>query len=441
MQRVPVLLLFFLLGFCDAARAAQVVAVSGGEVRVEGLEYGAEPGEVLEAYVGKDPCALLQVTAGRARKEAFCHVLAGEVRTGAPVAPLAPPPQRVALLTDEPAGPAATELKALYPGSITVLGPEGRGLEPSRFDVAVSVLYRAASLALFRFATVEAFAAAGRTALIGLPEYASRRGVGVDEYRGRELPRVRCVRTDPVLAGIGLGDEIAWCGQEGELYTQQRLTALPPGAEALLVSAGPDAGVVALVEKVGERGGQMVAIDLVSPKGMPGRDPGARWKWVPLANVSSRGMRFARALPGLVDPPFLSERLQALVRRFGDRLALEDGTGEPLTCLRFGERGRPLMMVVADAADPPSAAALLRLAEVLATPSDYPHVRWLAERFSVLMVWATGALFRDDVGSAALRDLLTAEPVAGVLLVQHSLAGTEWELVRPHPGAAADSTL
>ena len=173
-------------------------------------------------------------------------------------------------------------------------------------------------------------------------------------------------------------------------FVRASLPDAPPGAEPLLVSSGPNGGVVGLVEPVGERGGFLVALDLQSPNGRAGSEPGAYWKWVPLGNAVAQRVRFARALcPPLSDEEIL-RRVDALVARYpsGWRRTLgADDAGKPIHALRLG---RP--------ETPPSSSRRARAAPLGEQPcpvatgggaSDLqadPRPQWLLQRFCVLLV-------------------------------------------------------
>lgn len=434
--------IFVLLSLLAAAprpaAAAHVRQSSADEVLVDRLAAPGAVGALLEVQEQGSVCGLLMVTATPGEGRGRCRLVAGSAPPGAGVTPITPPGARVALLTDRPRGVIATELKALFPTGITVLGPEGRGLDPAHFDAAVVALYEPASLTFLRFAAIEAFAAAGRPAFVGLTEYASRRGLAVRAYReGVPPPPVRCARTHPVLAGLSLGDVVEWYGRDRDDFVRASLPDAPPGAEPLLVSTGPNGGVVGLVEPVGERGGFLVALDLQSPNGRAGSEPGAYWKWVPLGNAVAQSVRFARALcPPLSDEEIL-RRVDALVARYPERLAKEtlgaDDAGKPIHALRLGQAGNPTFVIEAGArgADWVNSHALLRLAEVLATPQADPRPQWLLQRFCVLLVPAAGVP----------RPLLTREPVIGWVRFHTGEGEDGWQMLQPGPEASPDAPL
>lgn len=388
---VPVLLIgLWLVLAAWPASAAYVSRVTATRIEVERLPRHTTPGSFLQAGPEGAPRGYLRIVEIRGRR-AQCRLVAGTVRPGDETEPIASRPVRLALLTDNPQAPTVAELRTLFPG-VTLLGPEGRGLDASRFDAAISLLYHPESLPLFRFAAMAAFASAGRPVFMGLPEYASRRGISIAVDR-REIPhRVRCARTHPLLAGLAVGDELHWHGREGGSYVQRRLAAVPDGASPLLVPMGSARGAVAVVEEVGRRGGFIAAFDFILPNGQPGVDPGATWKWLPVGNTLHRSIRFARALAQRQSYEELVERMRDLERRFPGRVALQplgnDAEGTPIFALRLGDASRPAFLIQASihGAEWVNTAALLRLAEVLATPQDDPRPRWILAHFAVLLV-------------------------------------------------------
>ncbi|HOJ21209.1 MAG TPA: M14 family metallopeptidase [Armatimonadota bacterium] len=389
--RVPALLIGLWLALAAwPASAAYVSRVTATRIEVERLPRHTEPGSFLLAGPETAPRGYLRVVEVKGRR-AQCRLVAGTVHPGDETEPIASRPVRLALLTDNPQAPAIAELRTLFPG-VAILGPEGRGLDASRFDAAISLLYHPESIPLFRFAAMAAFASAGRPVFMGLSEYASRRGISVSVDRQEAPHRVRCARTHPLLAGLAVGDELHWHGREGSGYVQRRLTAMPEGASPLLVPVGSARGAVAVVEEVGRRGGFIAAFDFISPNGQPGVDPGATWKWLPVGNALHRSIRFARSLAQRQSYDELVERMRDLERRFPGRVALQplgnDAAGTPIFGLRLGDVSRPAFLIQAGihGAEWVNTAALLRLAEVLATPQDDPRPRWILAHFSVLLV-------------------------------------------------------
>jgi hypothetical protein len=337
------------------------------------------------------------------------RVVAGRAERGAEARLPQPIPTRVGYLGSPDAGRVEQQLKILCPGRVRVL-ESADGLERSQFDAVVVT-------AKVPKAPIEAFVAAGGTAIVDLGPYAAWSDRKPEAVRSTSDLAVKCVGRSPATRGLAAGQAFEFFGlvsddstvaksdehaKEGTKAVAEQsadapkfrvcraLPAVPDGGTVLLELA--DGGLpVAVEHTIGK--GRLLAIDLLSPNGEPGYDAGSILHWLLPGNLLARGVRYSRALSNRQSHEEYRQRQEALAARLPEPWRREavgtDSGGTTIWRFRHGPMDRPQFLYVGaiHAGEWLNPHLLLDFIEYLADPpADDYRARWLKRHFTLVFI-------------------------------------------------------
>ena len=164
----------------------------------------------------------------------------------------------------------------------------------------------------------------------------------VRSHQVAKPPAMRITAVAPWMPGLEVGHELPWFGKEGDRFTQRSLPAdgLPDGARVLAVST-LDQGPILLEEELPD-GRRLVALDLESPNGKAGYDPGSKLKWFFIARALDSKAFYGRHVPRRLTVEEYTQQLRDLAdqRRARDARGDRQGSaGDPIFGSRWA-RGR-----------------------------------------------------------------------------------------------------
>ena len=280
------------------AGAARVSGEQEGMLQVKGGKLPEGPVEIRQegavtGFARVDPEGTARLVLGRAPKDAEIH-------------PIAMPEPRV-LLVAPPDHPAAKEAGVLF-GAGMVLASSQPAPEA---DAAL----------LLQLPETNAPLPKARTLFLSLDAYAALRGLEVRSHQVAKPPAMRITAVAPWMPGLEVGHELPWFGKEGDRFTQRSLPAdgLPDGARVLAVST-LDQGPILLEEELPD-GRRLVALDLESPNGKAGYDPGSKLKWFFIARALDSKAFYGRHVPPTVEE--YTQQLRDLADQHAGRDAAE----------------------------------------------------------------------------------------------------------------------
>ncbi len=403
-----------------AADTVRVVSVDGPMVQVAPPPVDLPPGAILEVKRGEELLGLMQAqqpeaAAKQAAEESSSEVslvfriVAGRADRGAEARLPQPIPTRVGYLGSPDAGRVEQQLKILCPGRVRVL-QSADGLERSQLDAVVVT-------AEVPKAPIEAFVAAGGTAIVDLGPYAAWSDRKPETVRSTSDLAVKCVGRSPATRGLAAGQAFEFFGlasddstvaksdegaEEGTKAVAEQsadapkfrvcraLPTVADGGKVLLELA--DGGLPVAVEHVIGHG-RLLAIDLLSPNGEPGYDAGSVLHWLLPGNLLARSVRYSRALSTRQSHDEYMQRQEALAARLPDPWCREavgtDSGGKTIWRFRHGPMDRPQFLYVGaiHAGEWLNPHLLLDFIEYLADPpTDDYRARWLKRHFTLVFI-------------------------------------------------------
>ncbi|HHX41476.1 MAG TPA: hypothetical protein GX715_16055, partial [Armatimonadetes bacterium] len=352
------------------AGAARVSGEQEGMLQVKGGKLPEGPVEIRQegavtGFARVDPEGTARLVLGRAPKDAEIH-------------PIAMPEPRV-LLVAPPDHPAAKEAGVLF-GAGMVLASSQPAPEA---DAAL----------LLQLPETNAPLPKARTLFLSLDAYAALRGLEVRSHQVAKPPAMRITAVAPWMPGLEVGHELPWFGKEGDRFTQRSLPAdgLPDGARVLAVST-LDQGPILLEEELPD-GRRLVALDLESPNGKAGYDPGSKLKWFFIARALDSKAFYGRHVPRRLTVEEYTQQLRDLADQHAGRVTLAEigkgSAGDPIFVLSLGKKDAPRFVFtgVLHGGEVMNAYGLLRLAEVLLeNPAKDARISRLLEEYSVEII-------------------------------------------------------
>jgi len=233
------------------------------------------------------------------------------------------------------------------------------------------------------------FASAGGTVIIDALAYSHLKGAVADEKTFEEPPTMRIVESVPLTAGIASESRIPWYGTKGKKFVARYYEGLPKKDGEKMIATDHSTENSAIIDV--DLGGRMLMLDLITPNGRAGRDPGSKNKLLFVARALGTGPLFARYMPRRPEYDDLMTWFDGVVENNKERLtkAFEGGADKRedfIYGFTIGEKDKPLVALVAglDGTEWLGATALLRLAEVLLdNPGGDYKIPWLLERLRV----------------------------------------------------------
>ncbi len=301
--------------------------------------------------------------------------------------PLVAPVPFVQLLTDEPEAIETKEIKALLGDRLIVEELGDKITMHGQCKARILVIHGGAPF-MGDDHVATPFARTGGTVVLDTLAYSHIKGEGVaDETKFKEPTTLRIVREEGFTAGFPAESRVPWYGKRKEKQFVARYIAGQPkeGEDAKLLATDHSTNNSALLDV--NLGGHMAVMDLITPTGRAGRDPGAKNKLVFLARALGSGPRYARYLPSRPEHDDVLKWFDDLVDRHRDKLAKTfEGGAEQKTFVysySLGAKDKPLVVLAAGlrGGDWLGAVALNRLAEVLLdNPESDPKIPWLLDR-------------------------------------------------------------
>jgi len=438
---LAVIPLLLSLASAFASAGTTIKSVDKGEVVLAGVGQLAA-GTVFEVRRGDDLVGFLSA-GGDLSAPAAVRLIAGKAAAGDEAIRVERPNARVGLLGGEEAARVRKELAVLCPGRLVELQGAGRQgvqplgaaapsrqaaavgpgnsvkrptmldvgsteqLDPKRLDAVVitsAVGERA----------VRQFVSGGRTAIVDLGTYAAWSGAKPKDVVSKAELNVEVLASSDATRGLGVGQKFAYCGRLGEQFVCRCLEEVRPGGRVLL-GLVPGGAAVAVEHRIGQ--GWLLAVDLQSPNGEPGYDPGSVLKWVLPGNLlAPSGRRAAKSTARLKHNVRyvrkLSERLEyadymklqeAVADRVGGKWVREkvgvDSGGKTIWRFRTGSLDRPGFFFdgAIHAGEWLNPYLLLELIEYLAdVPEEDYKTRWVLRNYSIAIIPMLSGSMRQE---------------------------------------------
>ena len=318
--------------------------------------------------------------------------LLGGGREGDELVRVASPMPGVELLTDEPLGAEARELKALCGGKLKVVAIEEKMRKPMKDEILVALIHGGVPFMLGD-PIVEPHAREGGTVLCDTLLYAQLKGLETKQEKFPKAPSLRIINPGPLTAGFTNEDRLPWYGKSGKDFVARYWPALfkPTDPQKPLATDETTRNTAFFEEDLG---GRMLVLDLVSPNGRAGRDPGSKNKWLFLARALGTGPRYARYRASRPELDDLLGWFDAAAKENKDRVAKTfEGGGaskeEFLHSYTLGPQDKPLVLLVAgfEGNDWIAPWALITLFETLLNnPQGDPTIEWLLPRLRIKII-------------------------------------------------------
>jgi hypothetical protein len=239
------------------------------------------------------------------------------------------------------------------------------------------------------------FARAGGTLIIDLLAYSHLQQNVADEKTFAEPPTIRIVHEGPLTRGIPAESRIPWYGigkKKKEKFVARYYSGHPQKENEKLVATDHSTDNSAILDV--DLGGRMLVVDLLTPNGRAGRDPGSKNKLLFVARALGTGPLYARYMPSRPEYDDLMSWFNGVVENNSDRIAKSfEGGGDKredfIYSFTIGEKDKPLVVLVGglEGNEWLSATALLRLAEVLLdNPLGDYKIPWLLERLRIKII-------------------------------------------------------
>ena len=318
--------------------------------------------------------------------------LAGDPRVGDELVALAAPMMPVELLTDEPDGREAKELKALCGARLTIEPFGDKMRVPAQPDEALIVMIHGGVPFMMGDPIVRPYARRGGMVIADTLAYSRLDQKEADEAKFTEPPTLRIIGEGKLTAGIPPESRIPWYGTRGKAYYARYIGGLPEPNGPKLIATDHSTNNTAILEE--DLGGRLLMLDLITPSGRAGRDPGSKNKLIFVARALGSGPRYARYMPSRPEFDDLMGWFDTLAENYKDRLvkAFEGGSDRRETYIysyTIGEKSKPLIVLAGcmEGTDWLAATSLLRLAEVLIeNPEGDPAIEWLMPRVRIRII-------------------------------------------------------
>jgi len=343
-------------------------------------------------------------------------------KVGDELLPVAAPFPMVQLLTDDKNSREAAELKALCGDRLKIEEIGDRIVVHSDCSVLVALIHGGAPF-MMGDTVVGPFASRGGTVICDALLYAQLHGIVADETTFAEAPSIRITHEGPLTAGLPDGTLLPWYGKRKTTktimpkisndprvrrpkrkprprrvthnYVARYLPGSPEGDSKTQIAADGSAENTAILDV--DVGGHLLVLDLITPNGRAGRDPGSKNKWILPARLMGSGPRYSQFVPAKPLLETVDEYFQALYEKSNNTITkkLEGGGDTPDTYIHsfgFGTQGKPLVLLLGgvEASTPDhwiSTVSLLRLAEALL---DNPHhdyrIPWLLQNLHIKLI-------------------------------------------------------
>lgn len=316
--------------------------------------------------------------------------LVGLGHPGDDLVPLSDPVPRVQLLTDEPAAPETKELRALLADRLVV---EELGDKITlHHDCPVRIIILHGGIFFMGGDPIaQPFARSGGTVILDTLAYSHIKGEIADETKFKEPTTIRIVREEGFTVGFPAESRVPWYGsRKPKQFVARYIAGLPQqgGSEKLLATdhSGKNSALLDI-----DLGGRMAVMDLITPNGRAGRDPGAKNKFIFLARVLGSGPRYARYIPSKPEYDDLMKWFDDLADKHKGLMtkAFEGGQDKRenfIYSYTIGAKDKPLVVLAAGLRGTAwlGSVALNRLAEILLeNPDGDPKMPWLLERLRV----------------------------------------------------------
>ena len=372
-----------------------------GQFKIKGLAKGehavgigrkgdADVGDSFEVRRDGRPVAFAEVTELVQSWPKLAYLI-GKGRPGDDLIPLVAPVPQVQLFTDEPQAQESTELKALLGDKLFVeeLGEKIRIREDCGARIVVlhtGVFFMGGD------PIAQPFASRGGIVVCDTLAYSHIRGEIADVTKFKEAPTLRTVREEGLTAGFPPESRIPWYGTKGKQFLARYLAGLPKADEPRKLLATDHSAQNSAILDV-DLGGHLFMLDLITPTGRAGRDPGAKNKLVFVARALGAGPVYARYMPSKPEYEDLLKWLDGLAEKNKAKMARSFEAGEKkddsIFSYTIGDKDKPLVVLAAclDGRGWPAAVALERLAEVLLdNPTHDPRIEWLLERLRIRLL-------------------------------------------------------
>lgn len=326
--------------------------------------------------------------------QAKLQVLLGVGRAGDELAAVALPMPMVQLLTDEPDGAEAKELKALCGSRLVVVPIDEKMRRPLPDEVLVAIAHNRGHF-MMGDPLIERHAREGGTVVCDTLLYGEIKGVEAVEPKLKKAPALRIISVGPLTAGFASEDRIPWFGTERKKFLARYWNGQPKSEDALKALATDETTRnAALLEEAQLGGGRMVVLDLASPNGRAGRDPGSKNKWLFVARALGTGPRYGRFRASKPELDDLLGWFDGLAKENSDRIskAFEGGGAtkeEFIHSYTLGPRDKPAVILVAglEGNEWLGPCALLGLADaLLGNPERDPKIDWLLQRLRIKII-------------------------------------------------------
>ena len=402
----------------SAARAAEGdAALPAGHFKIEarkgvaiaGIQKRGDTaiGECFEMRRGSQFVGYAQVAAMDGPWPQLAYLF-GRGRVGDLLVPVPLPVPYTQLLVDDLEAPVTKELQALLGDRLKVEELGDRMTIHGQCTARIVIIHGGVFF-MMGDTIAQPFAQQGGTLIIDTLAYSHLRGNVADETRFDEPPTLRVVGEGPLTAGIAPETRIPWYGtrkaKKGK-YVARYFAGLPQKENEKIVATDGSAENSGVLDV--DLGGRMLVLDLITPTGRAGRDPGAKNKLLFVSRVLGTGPRYARYIGGKPHYDDLLEWFTELAKDNADRMtrAFEGGRDKKedyIYSFTLGAEGKPLAVLAGglEGTDWLSGAALLRLAEVLLdNPGRDPKIEWLLERLRIKIIPALNVPgYRNDTAA------------------------------------------
>jgi len=372
------------------------VRVHEGGAHVAGIRFKGQAavGEVYEVRREGRLVAYAQV-AELVKDLPRLTYLLGSGHPGDELAPVTLPVPRVQLLTDERDASEARELKALLADRL-VVEELGEKTTIHKDCAARIVILHGGIFFMGGDPIAQPFAREGGTVILDTLAYSHIKGEIADETKFKEPTTLRIVRQEGFAYAFPAESRVPWYGtKKAKQFVARYMAGIPKaeGDEKLLATDHSGKNTALLDVNLG---GHMAVMDLLTPTGRAGRDPGAKNKLVFLACVLGAGPRYARYMPSKPEYDDVLKWFDDLTEKHREKMAksFEGGTDKKedfVYSFTIGAKDKEKPLVVLGAAlrgtNWLGSLALDRVAEILLeNPDDDPKIPWLLDRLRIKLI-------------------------------------------------------